>query len=112
MSISSFGDLSAVQVDSIYYDNNAFLPSTEKCTMRNYINNQGRAFKFIINPWGVSDMIKKSEVRRRILNIVAYLSQNDVKKDVLETEIISHSGLPAVLSMIATKKLTNHKFNN
>ena len=32
---------------------------------------------------------------RRILNIVADLSQNDVKKDVLETEIISHSGLPA-----------------
>jgi predicted transcriptional regulator len=38
----------------------------------------------------------KSEVRRRILDIVADLSQNDVKKDVLETEIISHSGLPAV----------------
>ena len=37
----------------------------------------------------------KSEVSR-ILNIVADLSQNDVKKDVLETEIISHSGLPAV----------------
>lgn len=37
----------------------------------------------------------KSEVRR-ILDIVADLSQNDVKKDVLETEIISHSGLPAV----------------
>jgi hypothetical protein len=34
----------------------------------------------------------KSEVRR-ILDIVADLSQNDVKKDVLETEIISHSGL-------------------
>ncbi len=33
---------------------------------------------------------------RRILDIVADLSQNDVKKDVLETEIISHSGLPAV----------------
>jgi predicted transcriptional regulator len=38
----------------------------------------------------------KSELRRRILDIVADLSQNDVKKDVLETEIISHSGLPAV----------------
>ena len=38
----------------------------------------------------------KSEVRGRILDIVADLSQNDVKKDVLETEIISHSGLPAV----------------
>ena len=37
----------------------------------------------------------KSEVRR-ILDIVADLSQNDVKKDVLETEIISHSGLTAV----------------
>jgi predicted transcriptional regulator len=32
---------------------------------------------------------------RRILDIVADLSQNDVKKDVLETEIISRSGLPA-----------------
>ena len=32
---------------------------------------------------------------RRILDIVADLSRNDVKKDVLETEIISHSGLPA-----------------
>jgi hypothetical protein len=32
----------------------------------------------------------KSEVRR-ILDIVADLSQNDVKKDVLETEMISHS---------------------
>ena len=37
----------------------------------------------------------KSEVRR-ILDIVADLSQNDVKKDVLETEIISRSGLPNV----------------
>jgi hypothetical protein len=37
----------------------------------------------------------KSELRR-ILDIVADLSQNDVKKDVLETEIISHSGLPTV----------------
>jgi predicted transcriptional regulator len=37
----------------------------------------------------------KPEVKR-ILDIVAELSQNDVKKDVLETEIISHSGLPAV----------------
>ena len=36
----------------------------------------------------------KSEVRR-ILNIVAGLSKNDVKKDVLETEIISQSGLAA-----------------
>ena len=34
----------------------------------------------------------KSELRR-ILDIVANLSQKDVKKDVLETEIISHSGL-------------------
>lgn len=30
---------------------------------------------------------------RRILEIVADVSQRDVKKDVLETEIISHSGL-------------------
>jgi predicted transcriptional regulator len=37
----------------------------------------------------------KSEVRR-ILDIVADLSQNDVKKYVLETEIISNSGLPVV----------------
>jgi hypothetical protein len=36
----------------------------------------------------------KSELRR-ILNIVADLSHNDFKKDVLETEIISRSGLPA-----------------
>lgn len=34
----------------------------------------------------------KSEVRR-ILDIIADLSQNNVKKDVLETEIVSHSGL-------------------
>jgi len=33
---------------------------------------------------------------RRILNIIADLSQNNVKKDVLETEIISHSGLKDV----------------
>jgi predicted transcriptional regulator len=39
-------------------------------------------------------MMIKYEVRR-ILNIVADLSENDIKKDVLETEIISHSGLPA-----------------
>ena len=37
----------------------------------------------------------KSELRR-ILNIVANLSQNDVKKDVLETEIISHGGFTDV----------------
>ena len=37
----------------------------------------------------------KSELGR-ILDIVADLSQNDIKKDVLETEIISHSGLPDV----------------
>jgi predicted transcriptional regulator len=37
----------------------------------------------------------KSEVKR-ILDIVADLAHNDVKKDVLETEIISHSGLTAV----------------
>jgi predicted transcriptional regulator len=37
----------------------------------------------------------KSDLRR-ILDIVADLSQNDVKKDVLETEIISRSGLPDV----------------
>ena len=43
---------------------------------------------------GDNEMIKP-EVRR-ILDIVADLSQNNVKKDVLETEIISRSGLPAV----------------
>jgi predicted transcriptional regulator len=37
----------------------------------------------------------KSELKR-ILDIVADLSQNDVKKDVLETEIISHSELSDV----------------
>jgi hypothetical protein len=37
----------------------------------------------------------KSELRR-ILDIVADLSQNNVKKDVLETEIVSHSGLTDV----------------
>ena len=31
---------------------------------------------------------------RRILDIVADLAHNDVNKGVLETEIISHSGLP------------------
>jgi hypothetical protein len=36
-----------------------------------------------------------SEVKR-ILDIVADLAHNDVKWDVLETEIISHSGLSAV----------------
>jgi hypothetical protein len=42
----------------------------------------------------VYNEIIKPELRR-ILDIVADLSQNDVKKDVLETEIISRSGLPA-----------------
>ena len=37
----------------------------------------------------------KPEVRR-ILDITAELSHNGVKKDALETEIISNSGLPAV----------------
>jgi hypothetical protein len=37
----------------------------------------------------------KSELKR-ILDIVADLSQNDVKKDVLETEIISRSELSDV----------------
>ena len=41
-----------------------------------------------------NEMIKSET--RRILDIVADLSQNDVKKDVLETEIIAHSGLPAI----------------
>jgi predicted transcriptional regulator len=36
----------------------------------------------------------KSEARR-ILDIIADLSQNDFKRDVLETEIISNSGLSA-----------------
>ena len=43
----------------------------------------------------IHDKMIKSELRR-ILDIVADLSHNDVKKDVLETEIISHSGLSAV----------------
>jgi predicted transcriptional regulator len=38
-------------------------------------------------------MIKSEE--RRILDIVADLSENDFKRDVLETEIISNSGLAA-----------------
>lgn len=37
----------------------------------------------------------KSETRR-ILDLVAYLSQNNVMEDVLETEIISHSGLSEI----------------
>lgn len=37
----------------------------------------------------------KSEAKR-ILDIVADLSQYDTKRDVLETEIISQSGLPTV----------------
>jgi hypothetical protein len=37
-------------------------------------------------------LVIKSELRG-ILDIVADLTQKDVKKDVLETEIISHSGL-------------------
>ena len=37
-------------------------------------------------------LVIKSELRR-ILDIVTNLSHKDVKKDVLETEIISHSGL-------------------
>jgi hypothetical protein len=37
----------------------------------------------------------KSELRR-ILDIIADLSQNDVKKDILETEIVSQSGLSDV----------------
>ena len=57
------------------------------------LNNKGHTFKFLINPLGGID--DKSEVRR-ILDIAADLSQNDVKKDVLETEIISRSGLPDV----------------
>ena len=61
---------------------------------REIINNKGHIFKFLIAQSGDKDMIK-SEVRR-ILDIVADLSQNDVKKDVLETEIISHSGFSDV----------------
>jgi hypothetical protein len=37
-------------------------------------------------------IMMKSELRR-ILAIVTDLSKKDVKKDILETEIISHSGL-------------------
>ena len=42
--------------------------------------------------WTYQMIMIKSELRR-ILKIVANLSQNDVKKDVLETDIISQSGL-------------------
>ena len=38
-------------------------------------------------------MIMMKSKLRRILAIVADLSQKDVKKDILETEIISHSRL-------------------
>jgi predicted transcriptional regulator len=58
------------------------------------LNNKGHIFKLLINPLGDNEMIK-SELRR-VLDIVADLSQNDVKKDVLETEIISQSGLSDV----------------
>ena len=37
----------------------------------------------------------KSELKK-ILDIVADLAENDVKKDVLETSIIARSGLPDV----------------
>jgi hypothetical protein len=37
----------------------------------------------------------KSE-NRRILDLVAYLSQNNVMEDVLETEIISDSGISEI----------------
>src|SRR5215212_2575580 len=57
-------------------------------------NNDCHNFKFLINQSGDITMIKTE--LRRILDIVADLSQNDVKRDVLETEIISHSGLPDV----------------
>jgi hypothetical protein len=40
-------------------------------------------------------IMMKSELRR-ILAIVADLSKKDVKNDILETEIISHSGLSAL----------------
>jgi predicted transcriptional regulator len=59
------------------------------------MKNKGHIFKFIINTSGDNNEMIKSELRR-ILDIVADLSQNNVKKDVLETEIMSHSGLPAV----------------
>ncbi|MEO9363248.1 MAG: hypothetical protein ABI348_05035 [Nitrososphaera sp.] len=42
----------------------------------------------------VAIIIIKPEAKRS-LDIVAELSQNNVKKDVLETEIISHSGFAA-----------------
>jgi hypothetical protein len=57
-------------------------------------NNECHTFKFLTNQSGDITMIK-TEVKR-ILDIVADLSQNDIKKDVLESEIISHSGLPDV----------------
>lgn len=40
-------------------------------------------------------MTMRSELKK-ILDIVADLAENDVKKDVLETSIIARSGLPDV----------------
>ena len=40
-------------------------------------------------------MTMRSELKK-ILDIVADLADNDVKKDVLETSIIARSGLPDV----------------
>ena len=47
-------------------------------------------FKLLINQ--SDDIMIKSELRR-ILDTVADLSQKEVNNDVLEAEIISHSGL-------------------
>jgi hypothetical protein len=68
--------------------------SYQRSPRRDIIYNKCHTFKFLINQSGDNEMIKPE--LRRILDIVADLSQNDVKKDVLETEIISHSGLPDV----------------
>ncbi|MEO9320895.1 MAG: hypothetical protein ABI361_09495 [Nitrososphaera sp.] len=43
-------------------------------------------------------MAGPDEVSHEILGIVAELSRNNVKKDVLETEIISRSGLSVTLA--------------
>jgi hypothetical protein len=58
------------------------------------IKQQGHTFKFLIKPLGNNEMIK-SELEG-ILDIVADLSQDDLKKYVLETEIISRSELSDV----------------
>lgn len=50
-------------------------------------------------------MAGPDEESDKILGIVAELSQNNVKKDVLETEIISRSGLSITLAREYLNKL-------